>query len=381
MSDDHLGAPAVRPFLRLVTDAESVPAGSGLAEDLPAREVLSADQRRASELRRETALFAAVRPSGFSQSGTPEMVLDPSETVLPTLAFAPPQDPDPQLLSTAQLGERFSALSGPADGLGGEDGDARSEALQGALKGLQRQAVVLSQPQLWPALSLGALAKGDAEAAARWLVCLAPFLHRVSPDTRLDFVIPKVGCLSMTSHRTGTDVEWLSKGRRRSRRDMKIKGSLASVGAAVVQGKGRGVRGKEGLAVLRRLASAPVSLAELVQDSRSLIDPLAFWKLVEVSIPACLGDVEALVVHRDPARPDLTATIEIRPGRPLKVSAQEIHNPDALIEVAALELLPWALSAPLSGIGSSSLIQGSEDAEAAALRQIGRPIMPIRTQP
>ena len=381
MPDDHLGAPAARPFLRLVTEAESAPAGSGVAEDLPAREVLSEDKRRASELRRETALFAAVRPSGFSQSESSATAIEPSGAVLPTATFAPPRDADPQVLSTAQLGERFSALSGPADGMVGEDGDARSEALQGALKGLQRQMLVVSQPQLWPAVSLGELAKGDAEAAARWLVCLAPFLHRVSPDTRLDFVIPKVGCLSMTSHRTGTDVEWLSKGRRRSRRDMKIKGSLASVGAAVVQGKARGVRGKEGLAVLRRLASAPVSLVELAQDSRSLIDPLAFWKLVEVSIPACLGDVEALVVHRDPARPDLTATIDIRPGRPLRVSAQEIHNPDALIELPALELFPWALSAPLSGIGSSSLSEGSGDAEAAALRQIGRPIMPIRTQP
>ena len=162
---------------------------------------------------------------------------------------------------------------------------------------------------------------------------------------------------------------------------MKIKGSLASVGAAVVDGKGRGVRGKEALAVLRRLASAPVSLAELAHEPGSLIDPLAFWKLVEVSIPACLGDVEAIVVHRDPARPDLTATVEIRPGRPLKVSPQEVHNPDALIEEPALRLFQWALTAPLSGIGSSSLSEGSGDAEAAALRQIGRPIMPIRTQP
>ena len=381
MSDDHRGAPAVRPFLRLVTDAESVAAGTGLAEDPAAREVLTADLRRAAELRRETALFAAVRPSGFSPSGSPETLVEPEGALLPTVTFAPQQDPQPQLLSSAQLGERFSALSGPADGLGGKDGGERSEALQDALKGLQSQAVVVSHAQLWPAVSLGELAKVDAEAAARWIVCLAPFLHRVSPDTRLDFVIPKVGCLSMSSHRTGTDVEWLSKGRRRSRRDMKIKGSLASVGAAVVDGKGRGVRGKEALAVLRRLASAPVSLAELAHEPGSLIDPLAFWKLVEVSIPACLGDVEAIVVHRDPARPDLTATVEIRPGRPLKVSPQEVHNPDALIEEPALRLFQWALTAPLSGIGSSSLIEGSGDAEAAALRQIGRPIMPIRTQP
>ncbi|CAB4883625.1 MAG: hypothetical protein F2799_08455 [Actinobacteria bacterium] len=339
-----------------------------------------ADLNRAQALQREAALFRIVRPGLSAQVErplAPRPVAAPSSPgpALATAMFQAPVSPTPS--SNEELGERFLAL---ADTDNDSDGVDESERLNDVLARLRAEAPLPEQALIWPTLGLSSLAAVDRAAAGRWLVCLGPVLHRVDPDLRFDLIVRGVGCLALTSHGDVTEAEWRESGRSRRDRDLFARGSTANLAGATLADRTRGVKGKEGLNLLKQLSLAPVSLSDLETTPGAVIDPLAFWRLVGVSIPAVTGDLGARIVHRDPARPGLSATVTFEPGRPLRVEAGEGSDADAVIETHATDLLSWALEGDRSGAGSALLDSGSGEAEAVALRQIGRGFSPIRAR-
>ncbi|MCX6394511.1 MAG: hypothetical protein NTY57_06660 [Solirubrobacterales bacterium] len=339
-----------------------------------------ADLNRAQALQREAALFRIVRPGLSAQVERP---LAPTPVATPDLfAAAAPLvaaqlTPAATPASNEELGERFLALADTeAEGEGGGEPDR----LNDVLARLRAEAPLPEQALIWPTLGLSSLASIDRAAAGRWLVCLGPILHRVDPDLRFDLIVRGVGCLALTSHGDVTEAEWRESGRRRRDRDLFARGSTANLAGATLADRTRGVKGKDGLNLLKQLSLTPVSLADLETTPGAVIDPLAFWGLVGVSIPAVTGDLAAKIVHRDPARPGLSATVTFSPGRPLRVEAGESSDVDAVIETHATDLLSWALEGDRSGAGSALLDSGSGEAEAVALRQIGRGFSPIRAR-
>ncbi len=109
-----------------------------------------------------------------------------------------------------------------------------------------------------------------------------------------------------------------------------------------------------------------------------MIDPFAFWQMIRVARPAVLDGIASRISHSDPARPAYDVTIDLVPGRPVKIQLGRDDDAYAHIETSGAELLMWAGLADRSAVGSAYLVGGDADAELAALRVIGSSRSPIR---
>lgn len=331
-------------------------------EGIPA---LTPAEARAKGIREEAEAFRVARAQTAPIAESVQPQLKPpiemhTETVVP-----------PTSVPLEELGSRFEALA-PTSTVGSAP---EAERIDAALEALQASAPLDVFPELWPVEHLRGLASQDPSSAGRWLIALLPQLHVVSATALLDLRMASGQTIRAAALGDETRITWDAP---KSRSIPFVKATEARLAEIAFGDRRVRRRQRVGASLLRSLAAAPISLSQLAASGTSVIDPYAFWQLVRIARPAVHEGIASRISHSDPARTAYDVTVDLNPGRPIRIGLGCDPEADAHIETSGGQLLHWAGLAERSAVGSSYLASGDADAELAALRAIGCSRSPIR---
>ena len=283
--------------------------------------VLSPAQLRAEAIRKEADLFREAR--GVKQALT-QSVPRPETRVT---------EGEGQV-ELGDLGARYEALA-PRQAPSAAPGVERLDA---AIEALQASSPLEVFPELWPAVHLSALAAQDPSSAGRWVIALLSLFHRVTPTGLIDLRMASGQVIRAAALGDETRLSWTAQ---KSRSVPFVKCTEARL-AEIALGRGRRVRRtqRNGATLIRSLAAAPLALGDLGQTYSSVIDPFAFWQMIRIARPAVLDGIASRISHSDPSRPAYDVTIDLIPGRPVKIQLGRDDEADAHIETCLLYTSP-----------------------------------------
>jgi len=329
--------------------------------------VPSPAEARAEAIRRESHIYRTARiatvsipvvePAPVVPPAEPERVLDAGRAAEP--------------MALEELGSRYEAFAPQPS----PEASEANERIENALAALRDESVAPFHAELWPVNHLAELAKLDKASVGRWVIALVTQLHRVQPNGLLDLRMASGQTIRAVALGDETRIDWAASP---SRGVPFVKATEARLAELSLGLRRPRRRQRDAVSVLRALAVAPISLSDLGRASDSVIDPFAFWQLVRIARPAVPDGLPALLTHVDPQRRVYDVTVELNPGRPLKVRLGVDPEADAAVHTTGGELLDWATNSERVASGSRFLISGDADAELVALRTIGRSDSPIR---
>ncbi len=341
----------------------------------------------AAAFQRERQLFKAVRApapiAAMQWQPTPVRTVSVATQPSPHAASAPavtvqeaPQPSTPEVqaqglglaASISELGSRFEALANFSDT---SEEAQEPDRIDQAMSRLRGQTDLESL--LLPTAALRDLSAVNPEATARWLVAMLGSLHRSNSNLRLDLDL-RVAIKSATAMGDSTVIDTPQKVRSRSERDVIVRGRPELIAAAVFGRRSWRVRGRAGVEVLAGLAGQPHSLQSLLDDG---VDPgpLAIWSLVAASIPAAKASNPFTFVHRTSGNASRAVTVQVAPGRPLKVVAGETAAAELTVETSRHAGLSWA-----AGQNPAASLVGSESREAEIRAIFEHAFSPIRAR-
>lgn len=351
--------------LRAVADPAGPPVVEAAPEVRPRPVGASAAAyRREAELLRRVRRQSPIEPAPPPvPGGRPESPADVSGDGQPRPGGERLQTSDP----AGSLGSRFEALapSVPAptvlDGGIPDRIDAALERLRDADRAEVEESLLL------PSHTLRRLAAAGSFEAGEWLVALLASLHRLDPDLRMDAIVDR-SVLAVTTTPDATVIESRRRPRRRSRRDLRVRGRADRLALAAAGGQARRVKGAAGLGVLARLLDVPHPVEEMIEDGVE-VGPAALWRLVAASIAAVPVGAAATFVHSAGAGTEVTVTA--RPGRPLVVARGRSSGADGFFDTGSRGAIRWAAGHP---------IDSGETAPDAARLLFATAFAPIRRQ-